>query len=76
MSEATESLDYEAAWLIAEQRTRDAQAQVDLLLAQNTRLREALLIHGEHRPSCATTRRAGRPCTCGLKTVIDECFCL
>lgn len=36
------SIDYEAAWLIAEQRTRDAHAQCDLMAEENERLRTAL----------------------------------
>jgi hypothetical protein len=38
MPETTETLDYEAAWVIAEQRTRDAQAQCDLLAEENQTL--------------------------------------
>jgi hypothetical protein len=44
MTEApAEPFDYEMAWRIAEQRTEDAQAQCDLLLVENERLRKALI---------------------------------
>jgi hypothetical protein len=33
------SINYEEAWLIAEQRTCDAMAQVDLLLTENGQLK-------------------------------------
>ena len=54
------------------QEAVDMRAERDAALAENERLREALWIHGEHRPTCRLLKRGGNVCSCGLGAFFAE----